>query len=48
MPVWAKSYKDPVSKNKPSVVVVHACNPSYVRGRVRRIINQGWLILDRK
>jgi hypothetical protein len=35
----AKSYQDPISKNKLGIVV-HVCNPSYSRGIGRRITVQ--------
>jgi hypothetical protein len=33
---WRESKQDPISKNKPGVVV-HTYNPSYVEGVARRI-----------
>jgi hypothetical protein len=36
----AKSYQDPILKNKPGVVV-HICNASYSGGRDKRILVRG-------
>jgi hypothetical protein len=36
-----KSEQDPISKNKPSVVA-HTRDPSYKKGRNRRLTVQGW------
>jgi hypothetical protein len=40
-PKKKKSQQDPISKNKPGMVV-YICNVSYVEGRGRRIKVQRW------
>jgi hypothetical protein len=35
-----KSYRDPISTNKPDMVI-HALDPNYIRGIGRRIVVQG-------